>query len=253
MSELKIGLIGIVGDERREDLWGTLETLVRFGYRGIECPNYLLEGDATENLRRFRALGLEPLNVGCVLGDLRERFEGLVAEAKALGVDRVSMWWSSCETRQEVADDAAAMNEFGRRLRDEGLTLCYHNHHHEFLRSYQGARAFDLLCDLLDPECVQFEIDCGWVAFAGEDPAEVLRRLAGRVPAIHVKDFVAARTDPPEFTAVGTGILDVPGTLRAAIDTGVRWAVVEQDRLRNLNGLETAIASILNLRETGLV
>lgn len=253
MSELRIGLIGIVADEGKKDLWGTLETLVRFGYRGIECPSYLLEGNPKENLLRFRELGLEPLNVGCVLEDLRTGWDQLVAEAKALEVDRVSMWWSSCETRRQVADDAAAMNEFGKRLRAEGLSLCYHNHHHEFLRSFQGARAFDLLCDLLDPECVQFEIDCGWAAFAGEDPAELLRRLQGRVPAIHVKDFVAARTDPPQFTTVGTGILDLRATLQAAIETGVRWAVVEQDRLRNLNGLETAIASVLNLRETGLV
>ena len=253
MSEIRVGLIGIVGEERKEDLWGTLETLARFGYRGIECPNYLLEGDVQENLRRFRGLGLEPLNVGCVMEDLRNRLDQLVAEAKALGVKRFSMWWSSCETRQQVADDAAQLNEFGRELKNRGLTLCYHNHHHEFLRSFQGARAFDLLCDLLDPECVQFVIDCGWVAFAGENPAKVLKRLEGRVPAIHVKDFVDAETEEPRFTMVGTGILDVVGTLRAAIEMGVPGAVVEQDRLRNLGGLETAVGSILNLRETGLV
>ncbi|MEJ5169976.1 MAG: sugar phosphate isomerase/epimerase [Fimbriimonadales bacterium] len=253
MGEIRIGLIGLVGEECKADLWGTLKTLSQFGYRGIECPNYLLEGDVQENLRRFRELGLEPLNVGCVLEDLRTRLDELVSQAQALGVDRVSMWWSSCETREQVESDAAELNEFGRELKRRGLTLCYHNHHHEFLRSFRGARAFDLLCDLLDPDCVQFEIDCGWVSFAGEDPKKVLRRLEGRVPAIHVKDFVQAETEEPAFTMVGTGILDVVGTLQTAIETGVPWAVVEQDHVRHLSGLETAIGSILNLRETGLV
>jgi hypothetical protein len=41
--------------------------------------------------------------------------------------------------------------------------------------------------------------------------------------------------------------------VRTAIDTGVEWIVVEQDRLRNLSALETITVSYLNLKEAGLV
>ena len=36
MQKAKIGLIGIVNEESKQDLWGTMERVAAIGYQGIE-------------------------------------------------------------------------------------------------------------------------------------------------------------------------------------------------------------------------
>ena len=81
---------------------------------------------------------------------------------------------------------------------------------------------------------------------------DVINRLSGRIPAIHVKDLYSL-TDRGKFTAVGTGVVKTNESVAAAIEAGAEWVVVEQDSLHNLTAMETITASYLNLKEAGLV
>ena len=251
-ARAKIGLIGIVGEESKADFWGTMEKVAAIGYRGIEAPAGLLQGDVAENLKRFHDLGLRVLTVSASRERLQAELPAVIAEAKALQSPRVSVWWAPCDTRDAVLADAALYNRAGAALAEEGITLCYHNHGHEFRHIYDGVYALDLLAANTDPKVVAFELDIAWITFGGEDPSRVLRRYAGRVPAIHVKDL-ARLGDPAEFTAVGTGIVPIQDAVRTAIDCGIEWIVVEQDRLRHLTAFETITLSYLYLKEAGLV
>ncbi len=137
------------------------------------------------------------------------------------------------------------------RLAAEGITLCYHNHEHEFQTVFSGIYALDILAEHTDPAALSFELDIAWITFGGEDPVKVLTRYAGRVPAIHVKDL--SRLDERgHFTAVGTAVVPVRASVETAIKLGIEWVVVEQDTLRHLTGMETAAVSIMNLKEMGL-
>ncbi len=103
-----------------------------------------------------------------------------------------------------------------------------------------------------DPRHVFFELDIAWITFGGEDPVKVLKRMEGRVPAIHVKDLYRLH-EKNLFTAVGTGVVQIKESVQAAIDTGIEWVVVEQDNLRNLDAFDTITLSYLYLKEAGLV
>jgi sugar phosphate isomerase/epimerase len=247
---MKIGLIGIVGDEAKRDFWGTYARVAEMGYQGIEAvEGVLLEGDATANVRRFEELGLRNLTTSAGREDLRDRLDVVRQRALDSGATRVSVWWSEANDREVLLRDAELYEASARRLAEDGLRLCYHNHDHEFRNVFADGNALDLLAANTETLC--FTIDVGWVAVGGADPATVLRSLKGRVPAIHVKDF-ADVADRESFTAVGSGAVPFGSALPAATEAGVEWAVVEQDRLRNLSGLDTAHASALNLRERGL-
>lgn len=252
MAKAKIGLIGLVGAEAEQDFWGTMQRVADIGYQGIEAPGHLLQGDVTENLKRFHDLGLQVLTVSASRETLRDELDKIIADAKALQSPRVSVWWAPCETRESVLQDAELYNAAGARLHDEGLTLCYHNHEHEFKTTFNGVYALDVLAEHTDPAALAFEIDIAWVTFGGEDPVRVLRRLAGRVPAIHVKDLYGLN-QRGQFTAVGTGVVKVKESIQTAIDLGIEWIVIEQDELRNLTAWETVTLSFLNLKEAGLV
>ena len=148
--------------------------------------------------------------------------------------------------------DAELYNKAGARLAEEGLTLCYHNHEHEFQTVFDGVYALDVLAQNTDPKALKFELDIAWISFGGEDPVKVLKRMAGRVPAIHVKDLYDL-SDRNSFTAIGTGSVRVKESVEAAIQAGVEWLVVEQDTLRNLTAFETLTLSFLYLKEAAFI
>lgn len=246
-----IGLIGIVGEDAKHDFWGTMQRVAAMGYGGIEAPGQLYTGDVAKNVKRFHDLGLEVLTISASRERLHDELDAVIAEAHALHSPRVSVWWGTCESRDAVLRDAELYNTAGARLASEGLTLCYHHHEHELQTAFDGVNALDWLAASTDPAALSFEIDIAWAAFAGEDPVRVLRRYAGRVPAVHVKDL--SRLDERgHFTAVGTGVVRVREAVEAAREAGAAWVVVEQDTLRNLSGLETAQVSYWNLKEMGL-
>ena len=59
------------------------------------------------------------------------------------------------------------------------------------------------------PEALKFEIDCGWIARAGADPAAELVRFKDKIVAIQTKDTAPLGTQKDDgWTATGDGIID---------------------------------------------
>src|SRR5690606_11136708 len=83
----------------------------------------------------------------------------------------------------QFAQEASAV---ARRLAEAGLTFSYHNHDFEFER-YSGRPGLQILIEESDP-ALGFEIDTYWVQRGGGDPAYWIRKVAGRIPIVHLKD-----------------------------------------------------------------
>ncbi len=256
-THMRPGIIGIVREETEADYWGTMKALADLGYEGVEAAiSGLVDGDVAANRRRLDDLGLKLLTTSAGLDRLRDKLDDVVREATQLGVNRVSCWWSACDSKETILRDCEVLDAAGERLASEGVRLCYHHHDHEFRRSFDGVRAMDLMMAHTDPKHVGMIVDLAWVAIGGADPAETVRLLGERVVSLHVKDASPAARDAEgnvAWTTVGTGDVDIVGGVRAALDLGVEWAVVEQDKPRHLRGLDLARASLLNLRELGVV
>lgn len=249
---MKIGLIGLVNDQLKADPFGTFAMIASIGYKGVENASVLLEGDVQANLARYLALGLETIAHSASFEQLRDDVDTVIANARALQVPYVVCYWRPMESREQIMQDAAVFNHAGEKIRAAGMKLCYHNHDHEFRKTYGGVYALDLLASATDPDALYFLIDIAWVTMGGEDPVRLLERLAGRVPYIHVKDF-ADLSDRDSFTAIGTGKVKIQQSLHTARQLGVEWAVVEQDHTRNLTAWETVTLSYLYLKEAKLV
>ncbi len=123
------------------------------------------------------------------------------------------------------------MNEKGALLAREGLRIFYHNHNLEFLAVGEGT-ALDLLIARTDSALVDFQLDVGWVAAAGIDPAVFITQYGPRISSLHAKDL----TETPANTAlvlhpadVGAGRQDWNAILRAAKAAGVRHYFIEQE------------------------
>ena len=150
--------------------------------------------------------------------------------AQAMGEDR----W------KRLADE---LSDIGRKLKADGIGFGYHNHNYEFATA--GDRTgFDILVASSDPSVVSFELDVGWAAAAGQDPAELFARYSGRFTAMHIKDIkattqpnIALKMDPSD---VGAGRLDWATILPAAYNAGVRHFFLEQEPPFATSRLEAA-------------
>ena len=137
------------------------------------------------------------------------------------------------DVMKKMADQ---LNLFGEKCRAVGIKAAYHNH------AFEGASAgdktlFQILIDNTDKNLVGFELDCFWLSVQGADPAQMIERLSGRVPLLHLKDKAHGtprrfdeNVPTTAFKEVGSGALDWPTILKAAAAAKVEHYFVEQDQ-----------------------
>jgi len=144
---------------------------------------------------------------------------------------------------------AREASELGRTLSEAGLTFSYHNHSFEFER-FGAKTGLDILYEASDPRYLQAEIDTYWVQYGGADPAAWVRKVAGRMPVVHLKDMVIVN-GAPTMAEIGEGNLNWPAILQACREAGVQWYAVEQDICQR-DPFESLAISYRNLSAMGL-
>jgi len=137
------------------------------------------------------------------------------------------------------------------KLAEAGIALAYHNHNFEFAKT-GGKTWLELIYDNTDPKNLQAEIDTYWVQAGGGDPAEWIRKYAGRLSVLHAKDMVIGPDNEQRFAEIGEGNLNWPAILSAADDAGVEWYCVEEDDCYGRDPFESLKISLENLRGMGL-
>lgn len=147
---------------------------------------------------------------------------------QAVGVGHVVvplLWVDHFTDAGAVAAAADRLDGAREQLAARGLVLGYHNHWWELAPLADGRAALLHLFDRLDPAVVA-EVDVYWVQVAGLDPAVLCGDLGDRVRLLHVKDGTGGDPADPQV-ALGSGVVDVPGALRAA--PAATWHHVELD------------------------
>ena len=223
-------------------------------------------GQYTETLRKIKAIGYDSVQMGVpafmapedakalldeiglysctAYGDFEkmladpEAIRSAAASAKLFGSDLVAIGTLPEEmrdSREGFERFAEAMNKVAKQLFDEGCKLVYHNHALEFYSMGGGKHGMDILLDETDPQCVYFSLDTHWLASGGVNPADWIYKVKGRMPMIHFKDYaigegaLSVEGVSKLFAEVGEGNLDWPSIIKACHETGVKYAIVEQD------------------------
>lgn len=156
--------------------------------------------------------------------------------------------------RKGILAFSAQLNRLGATFHEGGKRLLFHHHHFEFMR-FGAELGLDLLVRETDPELVGFVVDTYWAQRGGANPAGLIRKLAGRVGGVHLRDYAikpALRNLSPDLlpvdAAVGEGNLDIPSIVEACRATGVRYLAIEQDTRDPYGNLT---ASVRNLKALG--
>ena len=163
---------------------------------------------------------------------------------------RIGMMPFTAMTSKAATEEwAASVEPYAARLAEQGITLCYHNHHVDLIQ-FEGERIFDIVRRVAPS--LLFEVDLHWVQRGGMAQLDMLEAYAGVCKLIHVKDFRVAPMPADaveklqakeldmkdfygiflslaQFAEVGQGNMNWPALLPAAQKAGAEYFLIEQD------------------------
>jgi sugar phosphate isomerase/epimerase len=122
------------------------------------------------------------------------------------------------------------LDRIGKIVTAEGLKFGWHNHNWEYAKTADGRRYIDIL--LAQAPGLLWQADIAWMVRGGADPVTELRRYAGRIEAVHVKDIAPAGTclDEDGWADPGFGVLDWSTLVPVLKEIGVTQFVAEHDK-----------------------
>lgn len=259
----------------------TLRAITELGYHAVEISQIPMSAENVEQLEAARdELGMDIASLstnlrgggGVAVDALVDDYDKLVADAHRLGARmlRIGMLpFDAMRSLERVLAFCDDVEEYAKRLADDGIGLYYHNHHIEFAK-YDGRLLLDIIAER-SPH-VGLELDVHWIQRGGKDPVSVIRQYSDRVRMVHLKDyrigrmpedafasleagdhkgFMEAFTGVVQFGEVGEGNLDFPAIIETSLDSDAEYLLVEQDQLYGRDVLESLRISHDNLVEMG--
>lgn len=222
----------LLKDQPREKVEDTLKQVKEMGYDAVQISGI---GKVTKELAKMymeicKDLELDICATHAGLNDFEEDIDWMIEyhqmwDCKYAGIGAMGPELRNADGVLEFAERA---NNVGAKLKEAGITLVYHNHKFEYEKK-DGKTWMDMLFDAFDPECVEFELDTYWVQAGGANPVSWINKVDGRMSVVHFKDMKIL-SDEQQFTEIGNGNLEWPEIIDACINTGVKYAAVEQDR-----------------------
>lgn len=250
MKQVKIAApLYIVREECEKDLFSVLEKLKSMGFDGIEFLGFF--GKAPKDLReKLTELQLEAVGNHVDYYEFRDNLDKTIAVHKEIGCSFITInglpkeKFSDQEAVSRYCEDAALI---GKRCKEQGITLLYHNHDRE-LTCKAGEHYFlEEILDHVPAEYLSFEPDLGWMAIGGAKPEYFLEKYQERCPIIHLKDYYAADTTKIgnvfelngqkgdkehsffEFRPTGYGILNIPALMPGIMSCAPEWLLADHD------------------------
>lgn len=280
---MKKGLIGIQMSTIKDKIgelgaYGTLKACAELGYHCVEVSQIPMTPENVEGMRKASeefgvkiaacSAALEPMVPGMPGEYLVSDFDKIVSDCKALNCDmlRIGMFPMTCMgSREKAIDFVKRADEMAAKLKEHGIDLYYHNHHVEFTK-YDGEYLLDIIKNTT--KHMGFELDIHWIQRGGENPVEFIKKYAGRIRLLHLKDyrigevkmpdgdfeigkFLEAFTNIVEFAEVGEGSLPIQECIEAGLEGGSEYFLIEQDATYGRDPFESLKISRDNLIRLG--
>lgn len=208
-----------------------------------------------EYARLLKKYELEVVSVSATFEELRDNPEVVLQRAKQFNAK-----YAFCPqippndtlSIEEVRMALDVLNKAGKVLKDEGITLTYHNHSFEF-GAYKTGTLMDYM--IVNATDFYFEMDVYWYADAGQDPLVWMQKYPEKYKLMHLKDSKNGITkernipfDPATSVILGTGKLDIAAILKEAKKTEIEYIFIEDE---SSNALEQIPQSISYLKTLG--
>lgn len=251
-----------IRDDMKIDAKASLQKVADLGYKNIESAGYdngKFYGMTPVEFKTYvTGLGLNPISTHQGTATL-DNADAMIADVKAAGfkyfvipVPPMGHFKYDAATHTLGMDDdldfvVNFLNTVGKKCKDAGLELLYHNHDFEFKKNAKGIVPIEYFMSKVDPKYVNFQMDLYWVTKAGADPVAYFEKYPGRFKIWHVKDM----DTQGRFAPVGTGTIDFARILAKKKVSGMKYYLVEQDATVDMKALEAIKISHEGLKKFG--
>jgi sugar phosphate isomerase/epimerase len=159
-------------------------------------------------------------------------------------------------TLEEAKKAVALFNEAGKKFKENGLTLCYHDHGYEFQAFGKEETLFDYIIQNTNPEYVSFEMDVLWTMHGGgaDMPEKLLKKYPTRFKLMHVKDLrkgvagdLTGGTPAENDVPVGTGQGNWKAIIKLAKKNGIEHCFIEDESEKEEEFVPKSIAYLKSL------
>ena len=281
MGKAKIGvqIMMLKGKLNEIGIYETLREVRKLGYRSVEVSQMAMSCDNVSELKRASEdFGIEIAALSASIDPVTPRSQGetlstdfdkIVQDCKTLNCSflRIGILpFTTIGDKDKIMEFVKKADEYAVRLAEHGIDLYYHNHHVEF-QKYDGQYLLDIIRN--HTTRLGFEMDVHWIHRGGEIPASVIKRFAGRVSLIHLKDYRIGPVNMEflqsgdmskfrenfhniiQFAELGEGSLDLKSIIDAGIESGVKYFFVEQDELYGRDPFDSLKVSGDHLKALG--
>ena len=218
----------------------SLKRIKAMGYDSVQngTPHFMTDAEMKSLLDDIGLVPCSSYGSFEAMNESPDAIKKAIATAKVYDTKYIGIGTLPNSQRESVdgyKQFAADLNKIGKELSKEGCGILYHNHALEFYSFGGGKHGMDILFDETDPSSVFFTLDTHWLAAAGVIPPDWIYKANGRMPVIHFKDYaigggaVEVEGVCKRFAEVGEGNLDWEKIVKACHDTGIEYAIVEQD------------------------
>jgi len=246
-KKIPIGLeLYSVRNQLPKDFTGTIETIGKMGYQGVEFAGYFGWDKKPRELRKLLDdNGLKCCGTHTALPTLQgDNLKKTIELHKILGNKFLICPQISVRGAQGWLNMAKRFNDISDRAGEEGMLVGYHSHAPDFETKYDGKTVWEIFFDNTKPEVVH-QLDVGNTLDGGGDPIAMIKRYPGRTKTTHLKEHGGGPDTP-----IGEGKIDW-NTLLTTYETvgGTEWYIVEHETSHN--PLKTVKECLDNLRKMG--
>lgn len=242
----------------------TLAAIKAAGYDGLELNGFMIKptpflvrmltkaagmptgkGGSLDWVHMMKEAGLETISIHEDLGSIERDPEAIIKEAQLFSTNYVvitGMYRFDYTCEENMKKLCERLNAAGKKLKEGGVSLLYHNHNIEFQRiknqdGKPGMTAYDYLIANTDPAYLNFELDSYWPTEAGVSALELMETLGNRMKLWHINDRGTRLTKMPitpilksDSMELGYGNMNLETLTARAQELGVDAVVLESHK-----------------------
>lgn len=236
-----------------EDIDKTLAELASWGVKDIQISG-IGKVDWNELADTVKKYDMKVCVTHTPFERMMKETDAVIDEHIKLGCDCLGIGAMPGEyerTEEGVDRFIADLIPVAKRMRERGVHLAYHNHDFD-LKLYGDKSILDRMLEL-DADLLWFVPDVAWLQIAGENPAEYLKKMQGRVKVLHFKDYnpVENGEHPWAFTELGKGVVDLPACYETAKELGIPYIMFEQDNNWTVDAMQSSKEAFEYMKKLG--
>ncbi len=220
--------------QTEDDFVQTAEKVKKMGYSFLQYSG--ADFDPDRILRVSQKTGMPIVLTHNSLDKILNETDALIDGHLKFGCTNIGLGFVPPAT---FADEAKSLelvknlNAVGEKMAKRGCKFFYHHHQAEFIQLPDGTPFLEYLFE--HAPFVNFILDTYWLQCGGVDICDFVKRYAGRIDCVHLKDYRVLfdeKKQPPYFSAyapVNEGTLDFKKIIAAMKEAGVKYFLVEQD------------------------